>query len=83
VQLVAEASTTLTAITIGTDQSARLAWRLQTEATHFGQHFRSRSLLILKSGRLDDRQEFTLQGPAMPTRAQPQPLNDMIRGVLD
>src|SRR5258707_6360605 len=41
----AEASTTLTAITVGTDQRGRLARGLQTKPTHFSQHFRRRSML--------------------------------------
>jgi hypothetical protein len=57
----AEASTTLTAVTVGTDQSGGLAQRPDTEPTYFGQYFGRRGGLILASGRFDDRQKFTLQ----------------------
>jgi hypothetical protein len=79
----AEASTTLTTITVGTDQSRRFARGLQTKPTHFGQDFRRRNMLILESSRFDDRKEFTFQGPVMPPCTLLQPLHDMIRGILD
>jgi hypothetical protein len=57
----AEASTTLTAVTVGTDQSGSLARSPNTEPTYFGQYFGRCGGLILASGRFDDRQKFTLQ----------------------
>jgi hypothetical protein len=79
----ADASTTLTAVTVGPDQNGSLAGCLQAEPADFGQNVGSRRRLILPSRSFDDRQEFTLQRPMMPFRPLPQSLHDIVRRILD
>jgi len=49
----------------------------------FGQDVGRRGRLILPHRSLDDRQELALQRAVMPLRRLPQPLYDLVRGVLD
>src|SRR5271166_7132973 len=63
----AEASTTLTVISIGADQGGGLARRMQPEPTNLGEDFGGRRGTVFLRGRLDDRQEFALQRSVVPS----------------
>src|SRR5208282_1639457 len=79
----AEASTTLTVISIGADQGGGLARRLQSEPANLGEDFGRRRGTVFLHGRLDDRQEFALQRSVVPLGTLPQALHDPVRRVLD
>src|SRR5208282_1396968 len=79
----AEASTTLTAISIGADQGGSLTRRMQSEPANLGEDFGRCRGTVLLHGRLNDRQEVALQRSVVPLGTLPQALHDTVRRAFD
>ena len=80
---MAEASTTLTRITVCADYGGSLAWRVQPEAADLGEDFSRSCGAVLTNGRLDDRHQLALQRTMMPLSTLPQTLDDIVGGVFN
>jgi hypothetical protein len=79
----AEASTTLTAISIVADDRRSFGGRLQAETAYLGQNLIGRQLPGRPDSLLDDRQEFPLKRTMMARRPGTQPLDHFVRCILD
>jgi len=79
----AEASTTLTAIAIGTNQCSSFARRTDSQPADLGQDLGRRRWSVFLNRGLDDREQLPLQRPMMPLGPLAQSLNHPIRHVLD
>jgi hypothetical protein len=80
---MAEASTTLTAIAIGTNQGGGLTWRVQPEPADLGKHFGGRRTTIILDRSFNNGEQLALKRPMVPLSTLPQALYDLIRRILD
>ena len=80
---MAEASITLTRITIGTDDAGSLARRVYSEAAHVGQDFGRGLRAVFTDCRLYDRHQLALHRSVMPLGTLPQPLDHIVGSILD
>jgi hypothetical protein len=80
---IADASTTLTAITIGADHLDGFRRRLETKPPNFVDEFRGRQGIPRAHSMLDDRQQLTLQRAMVPLRTFAEPTDDLVGSILD
>ncbi|HVZ06469.1 MAG TPA: hypothetical protein VHC04_00970 [Rhodopila sp.] len=79
----ADASTTLTLVTIRPNDRSRIIWRADTEAPDLCEKLAGAQFSFRSDSFLDNGQQLTLQRSVMPLCPPAQTLNDLVGGVLD